>query len=92
MPSAAELAQRILSNVETVLVGKAPAIELALVALFCEGHLLAEDVPGTGKTMLTRALATSLGASFSRIQFTPDLLPTDITGVSVWNQRPPGKG
>jgi len=81
------LSQRIAANVQQVIIGKEPVIELALVALLCEGHLLAEDVPGTGKTMLTRALATSVGASFSRIQFTPDLLPSDVTGVSIYNQR-----
>jgi MoxR-like ATPase len=81
------LARRIKENVQRVIVGKDGPIELALVALLCEGHLLAEDVPGTGKTMLTRALAASVGAAFSRIQFTPDLLPTDVTGVSVYNQR-----
>lgn len=82
-----ELAHRIQQNVATVIIGKEQVIELALVALLCEGHLLAEDVPGTGKTMLTRALAASVGAAFNRIQFTPDLLPTDVTGVSIYNQR-----
>jgi MoxR-like ATPase len=81
------LATRIQANVETVIIGKAKVIELALVALFCEGHLLAEDVPGTGKTMMTRALAASIGGVFNRIQFTPDLLPTDVTGVSVFNLK-----
>jgi MoxR-like ATPase len=81
------LSERIQANVAKVIIGKAQAIELALVALFCEGHLLAEDVPGTGKTMLTRALAASVGASFNRIQFTPDLLPTDVTGVSIFNLK-----
>jgi MoxR-like ATPase len=82
-----ELAGRIQANVASVIIGKEQTIELALVALFCEGHLLAEDVPGTGKTMLTRALAGSVGAAFNRIQFTPDLLPTDVTGVSIYNQK-----
>ncbi len=82
-----ELARRVTANVERVMIGKAPVIEMALIALLCEGHLLAEDVPGTGKTMLTRALATSVGAQFSRIQFTPDLLPSDVTGVSIYNQK-----
>jgi len=84
------LATRIQDNVQTVIIGKEQVIELALVALLCEGHLLAEDVPGTGKTMLTRALAASVGAAFNRIQFTPDLLPTDVTGVSIFNQKTQG--
>jgi MoxR-like ATPase len=74
-------------NVERVIVGKRDVIDLVLVALLVEGHILFEDVPGTGKTMLARALATSLGGSFKRIQFTPDLLPNDVTGVSIFNQR-----
>lgn len=75
------------NNVETVIIGKGEVIELAMVALLCEGHLLLEDVPGVGKTMLARALATSLGLKFKRIQFTPDLLPSDVTGVSIFNQK-----
>ena len=74
-------------NVERVIVGKRAAIEYILVALLCEGHVLLEDVPGSGKTMLARSIATSLGISFKRIQCTPDLLPNDITGVSVFNQK-----
>jgi hypothetical protein len=70
-----------------VIVGKDEVIELLLVALFCDGHLLLEDVPGMGKTTLAKALARTLGCSFSRIQFTPDLLPSDITGVNVFNQK-----
>jgi MoxR-like ATPase len=81
------LALRIKNNVQRVIIGKDQVIELALVGLFCEGHLLAEDVPGTGKTVMTRALAASVGASFNRIQFTPDLLPSDVTGVSIYNQK-----
>jgi MoxR-like ATPase len=77
----------VVENVERVIVGKPRAIELALVALLCNGHLLIEDVPGVGKTMLARALAASLGLSFKRLQCTPDLLPNDVTGVSVFDQK-----
>src|SRR5919198_160740 len=80
-------AQRLIENVERVLVGKRDAIELAVAALLCEGHLLVEDVPGTGKTTLARALAQSIGGTFKRVQCTPDLLPSDVTGVSVFDQR-----
>jgi len=82
-----QFAQTVVDNVEKVIVGKREAIDLLMVALLCEGHVLIEDVPGVGKTMLARALATSLGLSFKRLQCTPDLLPNDITGVSVFNQR-----
>jgi MoxR-like ATPase len=82
-----QFAQTVIDNVERVIVGKRGAIELVMVALLCEGHVLIEDVPGTGKTMLARAVAASLGLSFKRLQCTPDLLPNDITGVSVYNQR-----
>jgi len=85
--SVAQMAQTVIENVERVIVGKRPAIELALVALFCEGHALIEDVPGVGKTMMARSLAISLGCSFKRLQCTPDLLPNDVTGVSVYDQR-----
>ena len=81
------IAERILQNVERVIIGKAEAVRLALVALMCRGHVLIEDVPGVGKTILARSLATSTGCSFRRIQFTPDLLPTDVTGVSIYNQK-----
>jgi MoxR-like ATPase len=85
--STAELARTVIGNVEQVLRGKTEAIRLALTCLIAGGHLLIEDVPGTGKTSLAKALAASFGGSAHRIQFTPDLLPTDITGVSVWDQR-----
>ncbi len=74
-------------NIERVIVGKRSSIELLMVALLCEGHVLIEDVPGVGKTMLARSLAISLGGAFKRLQCTPDLLPNDITGVSVYNQQ-----
>jgi MoxR-like ATPase len=77
----------VVQNVERVIFGKHHEVELALVALVCRGHILVEDVPGTGKTMLAKAIARSLGCSFKRIQFTPDLLPSDVTGVSIFNQR-----
>lgn len=86
-PSIREIAERIIENIERVIVGKRPVIELTTVALLCNGHVLFEDVPGVGKTMLARALAASLGCVFRRIQFTPDLLPNDVTGVSVFNQK-----
>ena len=79
-------AERILTNVDRVIIGKSQETRLALVCLLARGHLLIEDVPGVGKTMLARALARSTGCSFQRIQFTPDLLPSDVTGVSVFNQ------
>ncbi len=84
---AREVAQRIIGNVEKVIVGKSRAVELGVVALMCQGHALIEDVPGVGKTMLARSLARSVGCTFKRIQFTPDLLPTDVTGVSIYNQK-----
>ncbi len=84
---AREIAQRLVENVERVIIGKRSQVELAVMTLMCGGHLLIEDVPGVGKTMLARSLARSSGCSFSRIQFTPDLLPTDVTGVSVYNQQ-----
>ncbi len=77
----------LIENVERVIVGKRPVIEYIMVALLCEGHVLLEDVPGSGKTMLARSIAASLGISFKRVQCTPDLLPNDITGVSVFNQK-----
>ena len=80
------LAERILDNIARVIIGKSQETRFALITMLCQGHLLIEDVPGTGKTMLARALADSTGCSFKRIQFTPDLLPSDVTGVSVYNQ------
>jgi MoxR-like ATPase len=82
-----ESGEKVASNVERVIVGKHHEVRLALVALLCQGHLLIEDVPGTGKTVLAKAIARSLGCSFRRIQFTPDLLPTDVTGLSIYNQK-----
>jgi len=82
-----ELAFRILSNLEKVVFGKRSVLELVIIGLFSEGHILIEDVPGVGKTILARSLAISTGCDFKRIQFTPDLLPGDITGVSVYDQK-----
>ncbi len=79
--------ERIASNVERVIQGKGEVVRLSLIALISEGHVLLEDVPGVGKTMLAKSLARSLGCTWSRIQFTPDLLPTDVTGVSVWDRN-----
>jgi len=87
MPSLADFSTRLIGNIEQVIVGKRPQVELLLVAMLCQGHVLIEDVPGTGKTMLARAMAGSLGLSFKRVQCTPDLLPNDITGVSIFNQQ-----
>ena len=88
MPAAVQsVAERLRRNVERVLVGKRATIELAIVALLCEGHLLIEDVPGIGKTTLARSMARSIGGTFRRLQCTPDLLPSDVTGVSVFDQR-----
>lgn len=82
-----QFAGAVISNVERVIMGKRPAIELVLIALLCEGHVLIEDAPGTGKTMLARAVAITTGLEFKRLQCTPDLLPNDVTGVSIFNQK-----
>lgn len=79
--------EKVLQNIEKVIIGKRDIAELSLVALLAEGHVLLEDVPGVGKTMMVRSLATSIGAAFKRIQFTPDLLPSDVTGVSIFNPK-----
>ncbi len=86
-PDVAATAAKIIGNIERVIIGKRPQVTLAVVAYFCEGHILLEDVPGVAKTMLARSLAKSVGCSFKRLQCTPDLLPTDVTGVSVFNQK-----
>jgi MoxR-like ATPase len=87
MQDVQSIGQRIIDNVEKVIVGKHDAVQLTIIALLCEGHLLIEDVPGTGKTMLAKSVSRSLGCAFRRIQFTPDMLPSDVTGVSVFNQK-----
>ncbi len=87
MTSIQTTGEKVAANVERVIVGKSQEVRLTLVALLCRGHLLIEDVPGTGKTMLAKAVARSLGCSFRRIQFTPDLLPSDVTGLSIYNQK-----
>ena len=81
------IAKKIINNVEQVIVGKRQQLILALASWFSEGHILLEDVPGVAKTMLARALSSSIGCSFKRIQCTPDLLPTDVTGASVFNPQ-----
>jgi MoxR-like ATPase len=87
MQDVQSIAQTIVDNVEQVIVGKHEAVQFTVIALLCEGHLLIEDVPGTGKTVLAKSVARSLGCNFRRIQFTPDMLPSDVTGVSVFNQK-----
>ena len=82
-----DVIHQVAANVERVIIGKREAVELTLIALLCRGHVLLEDVPGVGKTVLAKAIARSIGCNFKRIQFTPDLLPTDVTGVSIYNQK-----
>jgi len=86
MDNVQDFAERVIANIERVIVGKRLTVELAVIGLLSRGHLLIEDVPGVGKTMLARSLARSLNCSFGRIQFTPDMLPSDVTGVSIFNQ------
>lgn len=83
----AEVVQRVTANVERVIIGKGDAVRLTLISVLCRGHVLIEDVPGVGKTVLTKAVAKSIGCTFKRIQFTPDLMPRDVTGVSIFNQK-----
>lgn len=87
MESVQGLSEQIIQNVEQVIVGKRREVQMVLVALLCRGHVLIEDVPGVGKTVLAKAIARSIGSTFKRIQFTPDLLPSDVTGVSIFNQQ-----
>ena len=87
MATVQEISNRIIENVEKVIIGKRAAIQLTVLGLLCQGHMLIEDVPGVGKTVLAKAIARSVGCRFRRIQFTPDMLPTDVTGVSVFNQK-----
>jgi MoxR-like ATPase len=87
MQKAQEIAEKVIANVEKVIVGKHAEVQLTLLGLLCRGHLLIEDVPGVGKTMLAKSIAKSIGCTFRRIQFTPDMLPSDVTGVSVFNQK-----
>lgn len=86
IPGVQTYTEKIITNLEKVIVGKQPALELVVIGLLCQGHILIDDVPGVGKTILARSLAKSLGCSFNRIQFTPDMLPSDVTGVSIFNQ------
>ncbi|RIK46612.1 MAG: AAA family ATPase [Chloroflexi bacterium] len=87
MESIQQISARVVGNVERVIVGKSREVHLVLVALLCRGHVLIEDVPGVGKTVLAKSIARSIGCTFKRIQFTPDLLPSDVTGVSIFNQQ-----
>lgn len=87
MEAIQQISTRVVNNVERVIVGKSREVHLVLVALLCRGHVLIEDVPGVGKTVLAKSIARSIGCTFKRIQFTPDLLPSDVTGVSIFNQQ-----
>jgi MoxR-like ATPase len=87
MSAVQEIANRIADNVEQVIVGKPEAVRLTVLGLLCQGHMLIEDVPGVGKTVLAKSLSRSVGCSFQRIQFTPDMLPSDVTGVSIFSQK-----
>ena len=87
MPDLHEIPEKLISNISKVIVGKKEVIELVVVGLMSNGHVLLEDVPGLGKTTLSRALSKSIHANFKRLQFTPDLLPSDVTGVSIYNQK-----
>jgi MoxR-like ATPase len=87
MSAVQEIANRIVDNVEQVIVGKPEAVRLTVLGLLCQGHMLIEDVPGVGKTVLAKSLSRSVGCSFQRIQFTPDMLPSDVTGVSIFSQK-----
>jgi MoxR-like ATPase len=82
-----EFGEKVIANLEKVILGKSASVELVVIGLLCQGHVLIEDVPGVGKTMLARSLAKSLDCTFNRIQFTPDMLPSDVTGVSIFNQQ-----
>jgi MoxR-like ATPase len=86
MTNVQDFSEKLITNIEKVIVGKRETVELSVITLLCQGHLLIEDVPGVGKTMLARSVARSIGCIFSRIQFTPDMLPSDVTGVSIYNQ------
>lgn len=87
MQTVQDFTKKLLDNVEKVIVGKPEQIRMTIIGLLCNGHILIEDVPGTGKTVLAKSLARSIGCSFNRIQFTPDMLPSDVTGVSIFNQK-----
>ena len=87
MSDVQEIAKRIVDNIEHVIVGKRTPVQLTVLGLLCQGHMLIEDVPGVGKTVLAKSISRSVGCQFQRIQFTPDMLPTDVTGVSVFNQK-----